>query len=404
LPALPGHVPPPGAKIAGCVFGPRCSEFRSGLCDSGPIALEQRGAGDHVVRCVRVPGTASLAALVPASGNWRSNLQRPLLRIEHLGKAYVGDSGFLGLFASQRPAVKANVDLNFDARESEILALVGESGSGKSTFAKILTGLEVADEGRIIVNERDVSRLPAGRRSSDLLKMFQMVFQNPDDTLNPSFSVGAAIRRALKKAGVSGGERPVKLNELLALVRLPKELAALRPQRLSGGQKQRVAIARALASDPSVLVCDEPVSALDVSVQAAISNLLLDIQDGKQLTIVLISHDLGLVHHMADRVVVMYAGRVVQIGATGSVFSRPQHPYTEVLLSARLNPDPDRPTHAIAMAEREPDGSDSGCCFAGRCPRYIGPICDEQAPPARSTGEDNVFYCHWSPRDLVTPA
>ncbi|MEW6633190.1 MAG: ABC transporter ATP-binding protein [Pseudomonadota bacterium] len=402
LPALPGQIPSPGAAIPGCVFGPRCGEFHAGLCDSRPITLERPFLGDHAVRCVR---SRAISGAMPASSP--APLRRvppssPLVGIEGVSKTYVSAKGPFGLKPAYR-TVNANAGLDFEANRSEVLAIVGESGSGKSTFAKILTGLETADEGKIIIGGNDIARTPARRRSRALLKTFQMVFQNPDDTLNPSFSVAAALRRSLKKAGVPRRDLARRVHELLAVVRLPQELGDRRPYRLSGGQKQRVAIARALAAGPSVLVCDEPVSALDVSVQAAITNLLLDVQDSNAMTIILISHDLGLVQHMADRVVVMYAGHVVQFGAARDVYSRPQHPYTEVLLSARLNPDPRRPTHAIPMARRESPAPGKGCCFAARCPRYIGPVCDAEAPPPRPASDRNVFYCHWSPADLARP-
>jgi peptide/nickel transport system ATP-binding protein len=233
-----------------------------------------------------------------------------------------------------------------------------------------------------------------------------MVFQNPDATLNPSHTAGFSIGRALRKFGIARSSKDIEtqVRELFDLVRLSPELAYHRPGRLSGGQKQRVAIARAFAGDPALLVADEPVSALDVSVQAAIVNLLLQIQVRKASTIVFISHDLALVRHLADRVVVMYLGRVMEMGPVKAIFAPPYHPYTEALLAAVPVPDPTvRPKHLRLEGEPpSPINVPKGCRFAGRCPRRIGPVCDTTPPPLRDAGNGHFIECHIPVDDLRT--
>jgi peptide/nickel transport system ATP-binding protein len=225
-----------------------------------------------------------------------------------------------------------------------------------------------------------------------------MVFQNPEATLNPSHTAGFPIARVLSKFGITKTKKETrqKLVELFEMVRLAPTLRHQRPNRLSGGQKQRVAIARAFAAAPAILVADEPVSALDVSVQAAIVNLLLQIQRTQGTTILFISHDLALVRHLADEVVVMYLGKVVEQGPVASLFSPPFHPYTEALLSAVPIPNPAIDQKRIILSGEMPSPVDvpKGCRFATRCPRKIGAICDTDPPPIRQSGEGHSICCH----------
>ena len=217
-----------------------------------------------------------------------------------------------------------------------------------------------------------------------------MVFQNPDSTLNPSHSVGYAIGRALRRLRrLSGSEAASEVTRLLDVVKLPPELAGRKPDRLSGGQKQRVAIARALAGNPDVIVADEPVSALDVSVQASIINLLNEIQAERNATLIFISHDLSVVRYLADHVAVMYLGAVVEFGRAADVFAPPFHPYTEALLSAVPVPDPDAQGARIVLEGPLPSATEipRGCPFSGRCPRRVGAICDEIPPPTLAARE-----------------
>jgi len=234
-----------------------------------------------------------------------------------------------------------------------------------------------------------------------------MVFQNPFDTLNPSHSVGAQIIRVLEKFGVgrSQSEREARMLELLDLVRLPRAFARRMPRQLSGGQKQRIGIARAFAGAPKVVVADEPVSALDVSVQAAVTDLLMDIQRESRTTLLFISHDLSVVRYLSDRVMVMYLGHVVEIGATGQVFEPPYHPYTEALLSAAPIADTSVSKTRIVLQGDIPSALDPppGCPFQTRCPRkrqVAGDLCEREMPPMRRLGPGHQIKCHL-PEDVL---
>ncbi|WP_406857878.1 ABC transporter ATP-binding protein [Alsobacter sp. KACC 23698] len=403
---IPGQPPSLSARPRGCSFGPRCAGFDAPRCGVAPIPEEPVSPG-HAVRCVRWREldqfeSRDIEHVTPATPS-----QDRVLEAADLSKVYELGNAFFG-FGSTRRLI-ANEDLSFDANKGEILAIVGESGSGKSTFARILAGLQDATGGKLTVLGQDLSRLPAHRRTLEQLSAVQMVFQNPDATLNPSHTAGFSIGRALKKFGVATSRKDLdaRVKELFGMVRLSPHLARQRPGRLSGGQKQRVAIARAFAGDPKMLVADEPVSALDVSVQAAIVNLLLQIQARRGATIVFISHDLALVRHLADRVVVMYLGRVMEMGPVASIFSPPCHPYTEALLAAVPVPDPTVKQKHVRLEGEPPSPINvpAGCRFAARCPRKIGDICDTTPPPDRDAGGGHLIACHIPIEELrrVTP-
>ena len=284
------------------------------------------------------------------------------------------------------------------------LAIVGESGCGKSTLAKVLCGLETASAGRVVLDGRDVAALPIEARPIALKRSLQMVFQNPDSTLNPSHTVGYAIARALRRLrGFSSSRAAAETARLLDVVKLPAEFAARRPDQLSGGQKQRVAIARALAGEPEVIVADEPVSALDVSVQAAVINLLNEIQAARGATLVFISHDLSVVRYLADHVAVMYLGTVAEVGRAEEVFAPPYHPYTEALLSAAPVPDPEAQGARIILEGPLPDPTEAltGCPFSSRCPRRIGPACDDTPPPEQRLAHGHRIRCHIPAEELA---
>jgi peptide/nickel transport system ATP-binding protein len=305
------------------------------------------------------------------------------------------------LFGGDARVVKANESLSFEAREAETLAIVGESGCGKSTLAKILLGLETASDGKVTLGDLDIGALPVEKRDAATVSSIQMVFQNPFDTLNPSHSVGGQIIRVLEKFGVgrTAAERENRMFELLDLVKLPRAFARRMPRQLSGGQKQRIGIARAFAGRPKVVVADEPVSALDVSVQAAIADLLMDIQRESRTTLLFISHDLGLVRYLADRVLVMYLGHVVEIGSTAQVFAPPYHPYTEALLSAAPVADTAARKTRIVLKGDVPSAMDPppGCPFQTRCHRKAqvpGDLCETVKPPMRRLGPGHAFLCH----------
>ena len=389
---IPGNIPSPANRPRGCLFGPRCGHFFAGQCDAGPVPLLATEPEEHFARCVRwqdihppmpIPST-EIGALAAADGHG--------LGVEGISKTY--DLGGLS-----RQKLIANQDLSFTAGKGEILAIVGESGCGKSTFARIVAGLEPATAGRIQFDGELLAGEGSVRRSKATMQAVQMIFQNPDSTLNPSHSVGWPIRRVIGNFGKAKGREAIasRSHALFDMVRLSPELAGRMPSELSGGQKQRVAIARAFASEPDLIVADEPVSALDVSVQAAVVTLLLDIQKRNGTTLVFISHDLALVRHIADRVVVMYLGRVMEQGAVEEIFKPPYHPYTEALLSAIQSPDVARPRSKRIRLTGEmpsPVNLPKGCRFASRCPRKLGPVCDTEPPPLRQRSASHQIACH----------
>jgi peptide/nickel transport system ATP-binding protein len=388
LVAIPGVVPSAGRAPDSCGFLTRCGLARPGLCDVAPVPLHEATPA-HSVRCVRWQDAAEPASATPASAtdfavaDTEVVMQaRDVTRVFPVGKR----------------RLLANDRLSLAAKRGHVLAIVGESGSGKSTFAKVLAGLDSATGGTLRVLGDDVASLPVRKRSAEKVAAIQMVFQNPDGTLNPSHTVGYPLTRALKKFGIARGRKALddRVAALLDMVRLPPSLRHALPRQLSGGQKQRIAIARAFAGNPKMLVADEPVSALDVSVQAAVINLLLRIQAEQQTTLVFISHDLGLVRYLADEVVVMYLGQVMESGKVAALFDPPYHPYTEALLSAVPVPDPTIRTTRIRLEGEIPSplNAPPGCRFATRCPRKLGPVCDTTPPPAREADGDHVIHCH----------
>jgi peptide/nickel transport system ATP-binding protein len=297
--------------------------------------------------------------------------------------------------------VKANETLSFEARESETLAIVGESGCGKSTLAKVLMGLETATDGHVFLDNSAIEATPIEERETATVSSIQMVFQNPFDTLNPSMTVGRQIIRALEVFGIGESDeaRKKRMLELLDLVKLPRAFADRMPRQLSGGQKQRVGIARAFAGGARIVVADEPVSALDVSVQAAVTDLLMEIQRKEKTTLLFISHDLSIVRYLSDRVMVMYLGHVVEIGTTEQVFSPPYHPYTEALLSAVPIADTKVKKQHIVLEGDIPSAMNPppGCPFQTRCrwkKDVEGNLCETQVPPMRTLDEGHQVKCH----------
>ena len=407
LVAIPGNFPLPHERPPGCNFGPRCDYFVEGRCDAQDIRMERvKGDERHETRCLRQEEIDWDAPPQVGAQHQKAEVGRSVLKMENLKKYY--EVAASALFkGGEKKVVKANETLTFEARESETLAIVGESGCGKSTFAKVLMGLETATEGRILLDNREIQDTPIEARDTKTVADVQMVFQNPFDTLNPSMTVGRQIMRALEVFGVGANEteRRERMLTLLDLVKLPREFADRMPRQLSGGQKQRVGIARAFAGDARIVVADEPVSALDVSVQAAVTDLLMEIQREQKTTLLFISHDLSIVRYLSDRVMVMYLGHVVELGTTEEVFAPPYHPYTEALLSAVPIADTSVRKKHVVLEGDIPSAVNPppGCPFQTRCrwkDKVPGGLCEREVPPMRQFG-DHQIKCHLSEADFA---
>ncbi len=407
--AIPGQLPLPHQRPSGCNFGPRCQHFVEGVCDAAEIPMVQvSGQEGHFSRCVRFDHL-DWEALPEGAVTAKDPVQPggPMLKITGLKKYYhVAANAIFG--GGETRTVKANELISFEARESETIAIVGESGCGKSTLAKVLLGLETATDGEIIFDGTEIQSTPVQDRKTSTVAGIQMVFQNPFDTLNPSHSVGSQIIRTLEKfkIGKSVGERRERMLELLDLVKLPRAFAERMPRQLSGGQKQRIGVARAFAGNAKVVVADEPVSALDVSVQAAVTELLMDIQRQHKTTMLFISHDLSVVRYLADRVVVMYLGYIVEQGTTDQIFAPPYHPYTEALLSAIPIADTSVKKKHIVLEGDVPSAMNppSGCPFQTRCRyKHLVPdnLCETEVPPFKELGDGHRSLC-WLDDDVLS--
>ncbi|MBY4892317.1 ABC transporter ATP-binding protein [Rhodobacteraceae bacterium N5(2021)] len=401
LVAIPGNFPLPHERPPGCNFGPRCDYFEEGRCNVGNIRMDKVPGNDrHASRCVKFKEIDWNAPITLAETTEKAPIGDVVLKIDNLKKYYeVAANALFG--GGSTKVVKANETLSFEARESETLAIVGESGCGKSTLAKVLMGLETATDGTIVMGNQEIQNTAIEDRDTKTVSSIQMVFQNPFDTLNPSMTVGRQIIRALEvfKIGNSDADRKNRMLELLDLVKLPRAFADRMPRQLSGGQKQRVGIARAFAGDARIVVADEPVSALDVSVQAAVTDLLMEIQRREKTTLLFISHDLSIVRYLSDRVMVMYLGHVVELGSTEQVFSPPYHPYTEALLSAVPIADTSVQKKHIVLEGDIPSAMNppSGCPFQTRCnwkSDVSGNLCDTEVPPMKTLADGHQIKCH----------
>jgi peptide/nickel transport system ATP-binding protein len=393
LDTIPGFLPAPGQVPTGCIFTKRCALARERCEREAPPMYPV--SGDRTARCHYHEEAAGLPRVTPEDVRLPppDEASAPVISLRGVSKT----------FTAGREPVYALSGIDLDMHLGETLGLVGESGSGKTTLARVLLGLTGADAGSVL--EMSGSRLAptAPRRSRDQLRAMQIIFQNPDSALNRRHSVRSLISRPLTKlAGLSGKKREEALQELVASVRMEDRQLALRPVQLSGGLKQRVAIARAFAGNPRVLVCDEPTSALDVSVQAAILNLLADLQGSKRVTYLFISHDLGVVRYLADRIAVLYLGRLMEYGDAEAVFAGPHHPYTEALLSAVPSLDGTRSERIILKGEiPSPAHPPSGCVFHTRCPRrLVSGICESTEPPLAEVEPGHFMRCHIPADDL----
>jgi peptide/nickel transport system ATP-binding protein len=396
-----GQLPLPHQRPTGCYFGPRCDHFVEGRCDTGLIEMETVSSNTHhEVRCRRWDEIDWASYNPEGLSGEPMQPGEPVLSIRGMRKYYeVRDTSIAAMISGKRVRyVKANERVDFEARECQTVAIVGESGCGKSTFAKVMLGLETATDGEVVFQGNDLANKPVQQRSPQEIGSVQMVFQNPFDTLNPSHTVGSQLSRVIRKFGVESDPEKIRQRvfELLDLVKLPRDFAKRRPRQLSGGQKQRVGIARAFAGNPRMVVADEPVSALDVSVAAAVTGLLMDIQREYRTTLLFISHDLSLVRYLADRVVVMYLGNIVEQGTTDEVFAPPYHPYTEALLSAVPIADTSIEKKRIILEGALPSvmNPPKGCPFNTRCHRKIGRICETEVPPIIEDAAGHLIACH----------
>ncbi len=385
LSTIPGFLPLPGSVTRGCVFADRC-RLADPLCLD--VAPEPHRSGERMSRCHHEDRIGELQAgspprppVGPAPGRGE-----PVLELRHVSKT----------FGQNAHRVRAVSEVDLTLNEGETLGLVGESGSGKTTLAHAILGLSRPDAESAILLDGKALGARLSERSLDEVKALQIVFQNPDSALNRSHTVRRMIGRTISRLlNLSPEARSKRIDDLTRAVRLtPRHLSA-RPRQLSGGLKQRVAIARAFAGEPRVVICDEPTSALDVSVQAAILNLLVELQASERVSYIFISHDLGVVRYISDRIAVLYLGRLLEFGPAKAVFEGPHHPYTEVLLSSVPSIE-DKPRQRVRLNGDIPSatGPVAGCIFHSRCPRKIGAVCETQTPPRLQLGADHIIDCH----------
>jgi peptide/nickel transport system ATP-binding protein len=385
LDTIPGFLPSLGAEIPGCVFADRCA-LADDRCHSEEPALEDV-AREHLARCFyheraqELPREERPDLALPAVDRTAA----ALVRFDDLGK----------VFHQRGHDVRALEAVSAEIWPRETLGLVGESGSGKTTLARTLLGIVAPTSGTVELEGRMLPPLFQKRTRGDL-RALQIVFQNPDSALNRRHSVRRILLRSLRKlAGIGGAEADRRVSELADQVRISERTLTQKPVQLSGGLKQRVAIARAFTGDPRLVVCDEPTSALDVSVQAAILNLLVELQAERGVSYLFISHDLGVVRYISDRIAVLYLGRLQELGPADVVFEGPHHPYTEALLSAVPTIDGggrDR----IRLEGEIPSAADppSGCVFHTRCHRKVGLVCETDEPPLLEVESGHMMRCH----------
>jgi peptide/nickel transport system ATP-binding protein len=405
-----GRVPAPSNLPPGCVFEPRCDYARDACRRERPALRNIYGT--HFSRCLFAEEIDSTqwqppADLIPATAieNIPAHPKGDtLLNVTDLKTYYSHpDSSPLSVIGlGKKEYVKAVDGVNFVVPQGKTLGIVGESGCGKSTLIKTIIGLEEMTGGTAQFMGFDINR-KVGKRDLSLIKELQMVFQNPDATMNPSYTVGQQIERPLRRFKIVPGDKiREEVVRILRSVKLDEHYYDRLPRQLSGGEKQRIGIARAFAGHPDLILADEPVSALDVSVQAAVLNLLLDIQRQYGTTMIFISHDLSVVRFISDFIAVMYLGQVVEIGPVESIYSPPYHPYTESLLAAVPIPDPTVEQQHIRLEGSVPSplNPPSGCRFHTRCPRRSllpenGRICETQEPPWQVDGDEgHKIYCH----------
>ncbi|MCS0496844.1 ABC transporter ATP-binding protein [Ancylobacter sp. MQZ15Z-1] len=421
---IPGRFPDLVNAPPGCIFAPRCPFAESACVENEQVlATDAAGNGARCWKSAGLPGWPEEPAddrniIEVAASREPAEDDAPLLRTEDLSKRYrrgrIGGGiewtrklGVIPWPSTRAETVNAVDGISLEIRRGEVVGLVGESGSGKSTFGRTILRLVDPSSGHVMFDSRDVASLPDGELD-DLRKRAQIVFQNPDSSLNPRRRIGKAIARAVKlQTNVPPERLRAHVEDLLDRVGLPRAYYDRYPHQLSGGEKQRVGIARALATEPEFIVCDEPVSALDVSVQATVLNLLDGLKDELNLSYLFISHDLSVVAYIADRIAVMYSGRLCEVGPADAVLQPPYHPYTQALLSAVPLPTPGaaRRERIRLRGDRPPSGAQrSGCVFHTRCPRSLGELCANTAPPVHEPRPGHRIACHLSLDELARDA
>ncbi len=401
LRSIPGLPPDLSRPIQGCRFAVRCS-YATDRCRQEDPELSPLTA-THSFACFNPISSATTYAEAKSSFTRTDPSNNPVLvAVEHLVKDFPLRGK--GLIRRERKAVSAVADVSFEIREGETFGLVGESGCGKTTIGKLLMNLEEPTAGTI--SYAGVGEAQGSKTNLEIARIRQMIFQDPYASLNPRKRVREIVAEPLDiQGGLTAAERETRVLELFDEVGLPADAADRYPHEFSGGQRQRVGLARALALKPKLIIADEPVSALDVSIQAQILNLMADLRDSRGLSYVFISHDLGVVRHIADRIGVMYLGKLVEVGPAHEVFANPAHHYTKALLRAVPIPDPSapRPERGTLMTGEIPSAIDppSGCRFRTRCPAATD-ICANESPEYRDVGEGHKVACHMPLRTTVS--
>ena len=318
-----------------------------------------------------------------------------MIRVENLQVHFPIMGGFI--LSKQVGSIKAVDGLNFEIKQGETLGLVGESGCGKSTTGRAILQLESPTDGKIYFQSQDITQV-SGEELRQLRRRMQMIFQDPYSSLNPRMTVGSFVGEPLTVYGLATGKhKQARVEQLLEIVGLNPQFVNRYPHEFSGGQRQRIVIARALSLNPDFIVCDEPIAALDVSIQAQIINLMQELQAQFGLTYLFIAHDLSVVRHICDRVAVMYLGKIVELASRDNLYTQPLHPYTQALLSAVPIPDPDleakRERIILKGDVPSPINPPKGCNFHTRCP-MAEDICCQLEPEFQDTGEGHFVACH----------
>ncbi len=401
LETIEGLPPDLRSPPTGCRFAPRCP-YRQDACLTEMVLRDI--APGHASACIRaneiIAGTllTEIARGKTAAVATTEHAEKPLLVVEHLHKYFAVPAHGAGILSSRMVTVKAVDDVSFAIAPGETLGLVGESGCGKTTVGRTVLKLEMATEGTIRYAGTDITQSTA-KDMRDMRRAIQVIFQDPYSSLNPRMTIGQTIGEPMRVYGMVKNRKQEheRVAELLSQVGLFPYMAERYPHQLSGGQRQRVGIARALALEPRFIVCDEPVSALDVSIQGQIINLLEDLQERLKLSYLFIAHDLAVVRHISDRVAVMYLGRIAEVADRDELYARPLHPYTQALLDAAPIPDPRveraRAPRALKGEIPSPLTPPSGCVFHTRCP-LADEECRREVPKVRQIGPRHTVACH----------